>query len=301
MRIDYLCGLTRRRLAAACLLLLCIGGFLLQRRRDTLTPELLSQRIKQNIVPEPGNVTLAIVAPKVKGEDVQWMHDLRPDWIPYIYTASEPPEPDYHLATPGYQGREAVVYLDFIIRYYDNLPGITAFVHGGKTQWHNVPFGQKTDNIWGQQIWGRTDKILQSLRLDSVRRFGYLNLRCQQDPGCPLAVSPFEPTETDIMNQDVRAYFLDVYMELFQVSREEVPKEVGGICCAQFAVTREKIQERPKSDYERMLGWALTTNVTDAFGVGWVFETIWHRIFNMEAVHCPMVEECHCNLFGLCG
>lgn len=39
---------------------------------------------------------------------------------------------------------------------------------------------------------------------------------------------------------------------------------------------------REKREYERMLNWAGRTNLTNDFGVGWVFEKVWHVIFGME-------------------
>lgn len=220
-------------------------------------------------MPPPGQVTKAMVAAKTRKDDAQWMHDLKPDWIPYIYTTSRPPERGYKLHPPAYRGREALIYLTFIIDYYDELPEYIAFVHAGPDQWHNDLLGP------------RTEKILKNIRLDTVKKKGYLNLRCAHDPGCPVGVDPFHPTETDIKGKDIRAYFADVYMELFDVPPSQIPREIGNVCCGQFVVTRERIRERPIEDYIRMRKWALETTITDSFGIGWVFEKVWHIIFGM--------------------
>lgn len=201
------------------------------------------------------------------------MHQLMLlSWIPYIYSASKPPEPGYKLIPPGYRGREAITYLTFIIDYYNSLPNMTAFVHAGPVQWHNDLLGPNTGSI------------LQNLRLETVYNKGYVNLRCKHDPGCPIGVNPLEPTDIDIKGRDIRAYFADVYMELFDVPASQVPLHVGNVCCGQFVVSRKRILERPKEDYERMRRWALESSVTDSFGVGWVFEKIWHIIFGMDAI-----------------
>lgn len=164
-----------------------------------------------------------------------------------------------------------MAYLTYIVDHYDELPDVIAFVHGNNRQWHNtIPSSLNSD-------------VLSVLRLDTVRSKGYVNLRCDLDPGCPVSVNPFEPTDIDIKNNDIRAYFLDVYMELFNVTMEHVPAHIGNVCCAQFALTRERIRQRPRTDYERMRHWAFTTKL-DTFGIGWVFEKTWHLIFMEDAI-----------------
>lgn len=110
-------------------------------------------------------------------------------------------------------------------------------------------------------------------------------LRCQHNPGCPSSVHPLNPTQTDIDNHDIRAYFADAYQQIFNVSAARVPGEIGNVCCGQFAVSRERIRARPKEDYIRILEWAATTKLTDDFGVGWVMEKLWwHIVFGMDVV-----------------
>lgn len=62
-----------------------------------------------------------------------------------------------------------------------------------------------------------------------------------------------------------------------------VPGEVGAACCAQFAVSRERVLERPKSDYEGLRRWVTETEKDDAQS-GRVLEFLWHVIFGMDAV-----------------
>jgi len=88
----------------------------------------------------------------------------------------------------------------------------------------------------------------------------------------------------DIKNKDIRAKFADVYMHLFDVSRDKIPEHIGNVCCAQFAVSKERVLQRPKEDYSRMLDWAMHAKETDSFGIGWTFEKIWHIVFQMDAI-----------------
>lgn len=182
------------------------------------------------------------------------------------------PEKGYNLVPPAPQGREAMAYLTFIIDHYYDLPNITAFVHGKREQQHNVDLGP-----W-------TDTILRNLRIDTVNQQGYVNLRCETQPNCPIGVNPLNPTETDIRNKDTRAYFAKIYMELFAVEMSDVPEHIGSVCCAQFALSRDQIKKRPLEDYVRMRQWLMTTKDANDFGKGWVFENIWHIVFGKKAI-----------------
>lgn len=158
------------------------------------------------------------------------------------------------------------------MNHYYQLPLYTVFIHAKSAQWHNDVLGENTL------------PVLENLRFDSVDRLGYMNLRCSLNPGCPISVNPLEPTETDIANGDIRARFAEVYMELFRVGADEVPEHIGNVCCGQFVVSKERILQRPRKDYQRMLHWAVHGDQTDDFGVGWVFEKLWHQVFGMPPV-----------------
>jgi hypothetical protein len=62
-------------------------------------------------------------------------------------------------------------------------------------------------------------------------------------------------------------------MELFP--GVEVPEKVGVPCCSQFAVSREKILERPIEDYVRYRQWLLETTLPDDTS-GRIMEYSWH-------------------------
>lgn len=139
-------------------------------------------------------------------------------------------------------------------------------------QWHNDLFGPFTLNT------------LRNIRFESVSAHGYVSLRCQHNPGCPVSVFPLSPSQADIDAHDIRAYFSDAYQQIFNMTAEAVPAEISNVCCGQFAVSRERIHARPKEEYARILKWAETTELTNHFGVGWVLEKLWHIIFGMDVV-----------------
>jgi hypothetical protein len=89
-----------------------------------------------------------------------------------------------------------------------------------------------------------------------------------------------------------------VFQELFP--GEPLPSTVGVACCAQFAVTRDRIRARPVTDYQHYRQWLLDTSLED-YVSGRVLEYSWHIIFGKPAVYCPNAKECYCNTFGLCN
>ncbi|EAW06711.1 DUF3431 domain-containing protein [Aspergillus clavatus NRRL 1] len=236
------------------------------------------------------NSTIALVLAATQRDDLTWLLDYSRDHnaIPFVYTTDDNPTP--HLLVPSTtRGREATAYLSYLVDNYATLPPYSLFIHSNKDQWHNDLFGP------------RTSAALRNLRLEAVDAQGYVNLRCEHNPGCPTNVHPWSPTQIDIENNDVRAFFPQVYQALFDVPAARVPEHIGNVCCGQFAVSRERILRRPRGDYERMLRWAVETELTDSFGVGWVFEKVWHIVFGEEDIYCPRFEQCRCDVYGWCG
>ena len=101
-----------------------------------------------------------------------------------------------------------------------------------------------------------------------------MNLRCNWNPGC---------LEAHLHNAHVTP---EVWKDVFAgTSGEEgpVPTLVGAACCAQFAVSRDRVLARPLGDYERFREWVVETEKSDAKS-GRVLEFLWHVIFGMDAV-----------------
>ncbi|PYH76645.1 hypothetical protein BO82DRAFT_358969 [Aspergillus uvarum CBS 121591] len=280
---------TRRTAAFGILALLVVSSLSWYLGGDGINP-VHEQLSRYTTTYDNATNEIGLVLAARKHEGLNWVLEYCRDHgtIPFVYTTDANPAP--HLLTPRtIRGREATAYLSFIIDYYDRLPSYTFFVHSDHDQWHNDLFGPNTG------------PILRNLRLEAVDARGYLNLRCEHEPGCPTSVQPWSPSNLDKQNRDIRAYFAEVYQILFDVPADQVPEQIGNVCCAQFAVSRARILQRPRSDYERMLRWADETKLTDSFGVGWVFEKIWHIIFGMEAIYCPRYEQCRCDAYGWCG
>ena len=80
---------------------------------------------------------------------------------------------------------------------------------------------------------------------------------------------------------------------------EKVPQFIAVTCCAQFAVSKERVLARPKPDYTRIRDWLLQTDLPDLKSGG-VMEYLWHVVFGVPAEYCPGYVECRCNVYGEC-
>lgn len=95
-----------------------------------------------------------------------------------------------------------------------------------------------------------------------------------------------------------------------------VPHSISAPCCAQFAVTRDTIRQRPKAHYQRYREWLIQTDLEDEISSR-VMEKLWHSkpslaylvfgpltyppvIFGRPANDCPDAPTCYCKLYGLC-
>ncbi|KAK6430561.1 hypothetical protein LTR95_013281 [Oleoguttula sp. CCFEE 5521] len=254
-------------LVVAVLLLILL---LLRHYREEVHISILPPRPPQ----DASHLTQALVIAKTIEEDTDWLFHggFNESYGLFIYTMSKnDPELGY-LRPHTTKGREAAAFLSYVIDYYDVLPRYSIFIHGGDPQRHN-------------DVLYLNSRVLPNLRHAAIDAAGYINLRCDTNPGCPVAVTPHDFTKEDAAKKlDPRAKFAPIYAELFNVPMSEVPRQIGGVCCAQFAVHRDRIRQRPKSDYVRMMHWMATTKETDTFGVGWVMEKLWHVVFGMESV-----------------
>ncbi|KAG8207305.1 hypothetical protein GTR04_5318 [Trichophyton interdigitale] len=228
--------------------------------------------------------TVEMVIASKKSENVTWLHDYLPNWKKNIYVVDNS---SAELTIPQDKGREAMVFLTYIIDRYDSLPGNIFFHHAKRFQWHNDDPNYDALNL------------LQQFRLDYLKEEGYTNLRCDWALGCPSAIRPWVDAIVFLPNEHISSKH--VYKKSFEqlFPDQSVPETVGVACCSQFAVRREIIQQRPKSDYIRYRKWLLDTEFSDQFS-GRVFEYSWHIMFGKKAIHCPNASTCYCKMYGLC-
>ncbi|EPS34679.1 hypothetical protein POX_a00349 [Penicillium oxalicum] len=253
----------------------------------------------------PANVVVpgdkVIVMAKLREEPTDWVQEELPDWqrAIYIVNPTEKARADPHvLTTPVNKGHESMAYLTYIIDHYDTLPSTIVFLHahraGFNMAWHtDAPLH---DNV----------NAMRMLQTDFVERNGYVNLRCNWNPGCREAHrfnahvteqiwwDVFQGTSTPPLNSSS-----PFEQELSTRKYMRKPAQVGAACCAQFAVSKSQVHARPRDDYVKFRQWVIETDLNDAMS-GRVMEFLWHVIFGMEAVYCPDEELCYCQVYGKC-
>ena len=236
-----------------------------------------------------------VIMAKLEQEDTDWVAANLPEWVfsltrlspsfsnfspswqQAIYTVN--PTSPAPLTTPMNKGHESMAYLSYIIDHYDTLPATLVFIHshraGFLTAWHtDTPLHDNVD-------------ALRTLQLPYVQANGYVNLRCNWNPGCE---------ERHRLNKHITP---QIWYDLFagtssfktstandsslQDSPMSAPALVGAACCAQFAVSRDRVRQRPLSDYQWFRQWVVDTTLNDAKS-GRVMEYMWHIIFGMDAV-----------------
>jgi hypothetical protein len=195
------------------------------------------------------------------------------------------------LRTPINKGKEAMPYLTYIVDNYDKLASIIAFVHAHRD---GYPKGWHTDSPDHSNV-----ASLQKLNLNFVQSNGYANLRCIHSPGCPSGMQLFRdpPGPVDDPLTETEALMRTVWPQLFP--NKEIPRSFAVACCAQFAVSRDRVIARPKADYVRWREWLMKTDLPDVKSGG-IMEYLWHIIFGMEAEYCPDYSECRCTVYGEC-
>ncbi|KAJ5991791.1 hypothetical protein N7451_007515 [Penicillium sp. IBT 35674x] len=222
---------------------------------------------------------VGLVVSKTREEDVGWVATFCRDYActPYIYTVDDDAE-DGFLIPQTNRGHEASAYLTYVVEHYNDLHPYTIFIHGNEEHWHNDVGGPKTFNQ------------LLNLRFEAVSRIGYVNLRCLSTPGCPDSLHPAIIQQTDIDYQTLVENFPQIWSEIFGLSPHTAPLQLGHHCCGQFAVTKERIHERPQQVYYRMLQWVAMTEWSDSYGIGWLMEKLWHITFGMPAVNVVVIS-----------
>ncbi|KAK5134310.1 hypothetical protein LTR08_006739 [Meristemomyces frigidus] len=228
----------------------------------------------------------AVIAAGRSNEDLTWMAFFRQNWTTFPYDVDNANNSNEALRIPKNKGREAMVYLSFIIDNYESLPWCAIFVHGHSEAWH------QDDTIV---------RLLGNLNRAALSRAGYISLRCDWYPSCPAEIRPMDHDAVvwgpGYLRDEAEAAIAGNWRQLFP--GERLPATIASPCCAQFAVTRQAILRRPISDYKRVRQWLINTLLEDEVS-GRVFEKLWAYMFTGEAVHCPPPQKCSCKYFGHC-
>lgn len=221
------------------------------------------------------NYQKALIVASIKKENTSWVSERLP-WIDsYIYVNDDPTAA---LTVPKNKANEVMAYLTFIIDHYASLPEIMIFVHAHASTHHN-PWISKS-----------TAELVTYLNPHRVVRMGYVNLNCgtwSKDGDCHAQVRPVESRPY--------GWTKEIWLEMFP--EYPLPQVLAQFCCAQFAVSRERVLQIPREKFVQMRDIILDTDIRV---VGFSFEYMWQFLFAGEHVYCPKSEVCFCDGFGLC-
>jgi hypothetical protein len=144
-----------------------------------------------------------------------------------------------------------------------------------------------------------TVQMIRRMNYDRVARMGYMNVRCHHEPGCPDWIHMDRPGgDFDFFLKPEEIYLRkNIWEEIHPGA--PIPPSLSGICCAQFAVSRERVRQVPLERLVHYRRWLLETTMDDQFS-GRVFEYIWHYIFTGHEVYCPAMNTCYCDGYGFC-
>jgi hypothetical protein len=230
--------------------------------------------------PPGSNYTRTLVMPRMTGENVDWVDEI-PAIKKAIYVADDPSAP---LHPPKNKGNEVMIYLTYIIDNYDALPDVSIFMHAHRYSWHN-----------NDLLYHDAAEMIKMLSSERVQRQGYMNMRCHWNPGCPEWMHP-GVMEEDI-NKEEEIMMAKSWSELFP--HEPIPRVLAGPCCAQFALSRDRIRTIPLSTFSFYRNWLLKTELSDYIS-GRIWEYIWQFVFTGQSSVCPTQHACYCDGYGVC-
>ena len=191
-------------------------------------------------------------------EDVAWLADASfPVVVCTKHGGTRPAiAPDDRCTLPN-AGREATSYLKFIYEYYYGLPRHVAFLHGHETAWHQrLPF-----------------PMMEAIVRAKTTRFGYVNVNN----------TPLHDHDLTKNTGHIHTMLHELWPAHFEPFLGPEPRVIRQMCCAQFVVSRERIQSLPRRAYKRWLDM-FEQRVFAPFGktdydLAVAFEYLWPLIF----------------------
>ena len=222
-----------------------------------------------------------MVIPRLQSDNISWISEELPDVDTAVYIANNPVAV---LHPPKNKGHEVMTYLTYIINHYDALPDILIFMHSHRWTHHN-------NALLGYDA----SEMVRRLKSDYVIRKGYVNLRCHWSPGCPEWLHPGNLQES--LEKQEEVVLSRCWSELFP--SDPLPTALGQACCAQFALSKERVLSIPLSRFIFYRDWIARTTLSD-YVSGRIWEYSWQFLFTGQSIHCPAEHICYCGGFGLC-
>ncbi|KAL8722928.1 MAG: hypothetical protein Q9225_000698 [Loekoesia sp. 1 TL-2023] len=231
---------------------------------------------------KPGiNYSRVMVIPRMEDDDVVWISKELPKLDVSIYVVNNPRAT---IHPPKNKGHEVMIYLSYLIDNYNHLPDIVLFMHAHRWTHHN-------NLLLGFDA----SQMISALNGAHVMREGYVNLRCHWSPGCPEWLRPASMQDT--LGKQEQTVLERCWRELFPF--DVLPSFLAQPCCAQFALSRDRIRSIPQSRYVFYRDWILKTPLSDYIS-GRIWEYSWQYLFTRDSAHCPAEHVCYCDAFGMC-
>ena len=180
-----------------------------------------------------------------------------------------------------------MAYLTYIIEHYEYLPASAIFVHQEQRNTSTPP--SFLDFELGN--------LITRLNDGRVQREGYVNLRCQLQPGCGKDALNLRKGREGLDDTLEEKAIKKSWTELFHSNL--LPKTLSSPCCAQFAVTKEKLRSISLEQYKNWRTWLLNTELGDE-ALSRVWEHLWHYVFTNRPDLCPDPHTCYCDGYGMC-
>lgn len=152
---------------------------------------------------------------------------------------------------------------------------------------------------------------MRSLQLDFVQQNGYVNLRCNPNPGCLSPATDRISWVTDEVWREVFAVTstsgnstqnsystVPVSGRSAAVAQQQqvlkAPELVSAACCAQFAMSRDQVLKRPLEDYIQFRDWVIKTDRNDqssgrAWSIFGIASSRWTPCSKFQVVHAPLL------------
>lgn len=224
---------------------------------------------------QPDTISKTLVVASTTKDDTTWLSEIPPslNWTINNYRVDDPLTPA--LSVPSRKGNEAMVYLTYIIDNYASLTDVIFFHHGHPRAWH-----QKLTSA---------DEVAR-LRAGYVLKAGYASARCL--PGCENVVSleggepaPSMDALPLMSRRDHLFTLLEKFLEPARFPELEgtVPENLAAPCCAQFAVSRERVLRREREWWVKLREWLIEAPLP-SINSGRLMEHLWHVWFGVEPV-----------------
>lgn len=200
--------------------------------------------------------------------------------IPYAHV-DKPTRANAWESVPN-RGREASVYLRFIVDHYDNLPDATVFLHGHfSPSWHSTNIAEILRHLdWSQP---------------------YANLNFNPEYSVWTTLEDEEGTGLRKLYLDVAAAWPEIFAEVTGQPAAPWPS-LSTHCCAQFLLSRESILRHPREWYVRALDWLHAGDARykgDVANAAIVFEMAWEWIFRPGMANYTHCGDLDCDICGV--